>query len=290
MDGPRARARTRAEGARAGGPRAGSGARRAGRAAADRRGTGAATKRPSVLAAALAARRSPSPPWAQPPSSCATSRPGSRLQPNSVAVIDPTTTTSPASSRSGSGPARSPPAEARSGSGTLDDKTLQRVDPGSRTVAKTFTLGATPTGVAFGDDAALGRAWADGTGVTRSIPSSTARRHLRCRPDPAALDGCRRVRRGRACGPSSATRRSARIDPGTAIREWTVRRTRGRRPSSRAAARSGSSASANSTVYRYSPETFLEGPIGRASVARRSTGDRLRPRLRLGHQRDATTS
>ena len=37
--------------------------------------------------------------------------------------------------------------------GTASSKTLQRVDPGT-SVAETFSLGATPTGVAFGADAA----------------------------------------------------------------------------------------------------------------------------------------
>ena len=30
--------------------------------------------------------------------------------------------------------------------------------------------------------------------------------------------------------------------------------------------------SADSTVYRFSPDTFLAGPLGRTSVGRRSTG------------------
>ena len=48
--------------------------------------------------------------------------------------------------------------------------------------------------------------------------------------------------------------------------------------------------SGDSTVYRFNPATFLTGPIGRASVGRRSTGDRLRARGGLGHAAAATTS
>ena len=193
---------------------------------------------------------------------------GITAPPNSVAVIDPgsdrVTGVVPVGVRPG-------PVAVGGGAvwvGTLDDKTLQRVAPGSRTVAETVALGATPTGVAYGDDAV----WiAHGlTGQVSRIDPELGGATLfevaqtRLRSTGAIAYGADAA--WTVFGDSTF----GRIDAGSGRLEWDYA---GPRPS--AVAEGGGSVwvvnAGDSTVYRYNPGTFLEGPIGRASVARRST-------------------
>ena len=71
--------------------------------------------------------------------------------------------------------------------GSLDEGTLAARRSGARTVAQTFSLGATPTGLAYG----AGAVWvAHGlTGeVSRVDPQLGGMERVRRRPDTAALD------------------------------------------------------------------------------------------------------
>ena len=188
------------------------------------------------------------------------------VPPNSLAVIDPATNDVTGVVPVGVGPG---PIAAGGGSlwvGTLD-KTLQRVDPDALAVAKTFSLGATPTGVAFGGDAA----WA-AHGLTGQVS----------RVDPQ-LEGVTKTQVAQtrllstgavAYGPGAVwsvfgDTTFGRIDPATGdLVEWTYARSR---PS--AVVEGGGyvwvAGLGNSTVYRYAPETFLDGPIGRANIGGR---------------------
>ena len=190
------------------------------------------------------------------------------VPPNSLAVIDPATNDVTGVVPVGAGPG---PIAAGGGSlwvGTLD-KTLQRVDPDALAVAKTFSLGATPTGVAFGGDAAwvahgltgeVSRVDPQLEGVTKTQVAQT-----RLLSTGAVAYGAGAV--WSVFGDTTF----GRIDPATGdLAEWTYA------PSRPSAVVEGGgyvwvASLGNSTVYRYAPETFLEGPIGRAGIGGRST-------------------
>jgi YVTN family beta-propeller protein len=164
------------------------------------------------------------------------------------------------------------PVSAGSGSiwvGNLEDKSLTRIDPASRAVVDTISLDATPTGVAFG----AGSVWvAHGlTGqLSRLDPQlggirtfDVARTELRSVVGAVAfgVDAVWAVY-------SDAT--FARLDPAS---ERLRRTFAGSRPT--AVVEGGGAvwivSSGDSTVYRFTPATFLAGPIGRTNVGRRST-------------------
>ena len=84
---------------------------------------------------------------------------------------------------------------------------------------------------------------------------------------------------------SSPTRRSAGSIPARAGSSWLYT------PSRPSAVAEGGGAvwvvsAGDSTLYRFNPETFLEGPIGRAGVGGPLDVNRVWSRLRLGHQRE----
>jgi YVTN family beta-propeller protein len=191
------------------------------------------------------------------------------VPPNSVAIVDPethrVTGVVPVGVRPG-------PLAAGGGAvwaGNLDDKTLTRIAPGSRTAVETISLGATPTGVAFGGGAVWVAQGLTGT-VVRVEPKLGGVTSF-----PAAQTAMRSISGAVAYGDDAVwtvfgDATFGRIDPRSGRFEWLFA---GSRPS--AVVEGGGAvwvvSSADSTVYRFSPATFLDGPIGRASVGRRST-------------------
>jgi serine/threonine-protein kinase len=195
------------------------------------------------------------------------------VEPNWVAVIDPRTNevvdavpagTEPGPIASGGG------AIWVGNAGNVDGKSVTRIDPSTRKVVETIALDATPTGVAFGH----GYLWvAHGlTGqVTRIDPAFYGKK---------TIDDVAKTRFASAGAIDAGDdavwavfgdATLARIDPGSS----TVDRTdAGVRPT--AVVEGGGwlwvVSSADSTVYRFSPDTFLVGPIHRATVGRRSAG------------------
>ena len=189
--------------------------------------------------------------------------------PNSVAVIDPGLNRVTGVVPVGVEPGPVAVGDGAVWVGTLDDKTLQRVDPGSRTVAKTFTLDATPSGVAYGDDAVWIAHGLTGQ-VSRIDPELGGSTAFEVAQTSLRSMGAIAYGAGAAWTVFSDST-FGRIDPGSGRLE---RAYAGPRPS--AVTEGGGWVwvvnAGNSTVYRYSPETFLEGPIGRVeSVGRRST-------------------
>jgi YVTN family beta-propeller protein len=187
--------------------------------------------------------------------------------PNSLAVIDPET-----NDVTGVVPVGIAPGPVAFGGdalwvGTLD-KTLQRVDPDSLAVAKTFSLGATPTGVAFGGDAAWVAHGLTGK-VSRIDPELAGVTEITVAQTRLLSTGAIAYGVGAVWSVFGDTT-FGRIDPVTGRLEWTYAPGR---PT--AVVEGGGSvwvvSLGNSTVYRYAPATFLEGPIGRASVGGRST-------------------
>ncbi len=190
------------------------------------------------------------------------------VPPNSLALIDPdsdrVTGVVPVGIRPG-------PVAVGGGAvwvGNLDDKTLQRVDPATRAVEETRPLAATPTGVAFGG----GAVWV-AHGLTGSVS--------RIDPDlggvtPIEVAQTRLRSSGAIAYGSDAAwtvfgdSTFGRIDPHSGRLEWLYW---GSRPS--AVVEGGGAvwlvSTGDSTVYRFAPATFLEGPIGRAGVGGRST-------------------
>ena len=198
---------------------------------------------------------------------------GITVEPNSVAVIDPKTNavvdavsagTEPGPITSGGG------AVWVGNAGNVTGKSVTRIDPRSRKVVETIPLDATPTGVAFGH----GHLW-----VAHGLTGQVAR------IDPAfygkdTIDDVAKTRFA-SVGAIAAGNDAvwavfgdatlARIDP----KSMDVQQTdAGLRPTG--VVEGGGwlwvLSSANFFVYRFSPDTFLTGPLDRASVGRGSTG------------------
>jgi len=192
------------------------------------------------------------------------------VPPNSVAVIDPATNeviaTVPAGIRPG-------PIASGGGSiwvGNLDGRSLTRIDPAARGVADTISLAATPTGVAFGARAVwvahgltgqLSRVDPELGGVTTL---DVARTSIRSASSAVAVGAG-------AVWTVYADATLGRVDPASERVETTFA---GSRPT--AVVVGGGSvwilSSGDSTVYRFNPGTFRQGPLGRSNVGRRSTG------------------
>ena len=198
---------------------------------------------------------------------------GITVEPNWVAVIDPKTNdvvdavpagTEPGPITSGGG------AVWVGNAGNVDGRSVTRINPRSRKVVETIALDATPTGVAFGH----GSLW-----VAHGLTGQVAR------IDPEfygkkTIDDVAKTKFASA-GAIDAGNDAvwavfgdatlARIDP----RSSNVERTdAGLRPTG--VVEGGDwlwvVSSANSTVYRFSPDTFLAGPLGRVPVGRQPTG------------------
>ena len=193
------------------------------------------------------------------------------VEPNWVAVIDPKTDHVVSAVPAGVEPG---PITFGGGAvwvGNLDDKSVTRIDPASRKVVHTMPIDATPTGVAFGH----GKLWvAHGhTGQVTWIDPELGGRDT--------IDDVAKTKFGSSLGAVAAGTTAvwavfgdatlANIDPKSSDFEQTDV---GLRPTT--VVEGGGSlwvvSSADSTVYRFSPDTFLAGPLGRTSVGRRSTG------------------
>ncbi len=193
------------------------------------------------------------------------------VEPNWVAVIDPKTNEvlEPV-------PAGVEPGPIAFGGdavwvGNLGGKSVTRIGPASRKVVETIAIDATPTGVAFGH----GKLWvAHGhTGQITWIDPELGGRET--------IDDVAKTRFGSSLGAVAAGTTDvwavfgdatlARIDPNSSDVERTDA---GLRPT--AVVEGGDSlwvvSSADKVVYRFSPDTFLAGPLGRFSVGRGSTG------------------
>jgi YVTN family beta-propeller protein len=193
------------------------------------------------------------------------------VEPNWVAVIDPKTNdvvkTVPAGVEPG-------PITFGGGAvwvGNLAGKSVTRIDPASRTFVETIPLDRTPTGVAFGH----GKLWvAHGhTGQVTWIDPELGGRET--------IDDVAKTRFGSTAGAVDAGATDvwavfgdatlARVDPTSSDVEPTDV---GVRPTG--VVEGGDwlwvVSSGNKTVYRFSPDTFLAGPLHRFSVGRGSTG------------------
>ena len=208
------------------------------------------------------------------------------VEPNWVAVIDPKTNdvvravpagTEPGPITSGGG------AVWVGNAGNVDGKSVTRINPRTRKVVETVALDATPTGVAFGH----GYLW-----VAHGLTGQVAR------IDPEfygkkTIDDVAKTKFGSSDGAVAAgtvwvwavfrDATLARIDPTSSNVERTDA---GVRPT--AVVEGGGSlwvaSSGNSTVYRFNPDTFQAGPLGRSSVGQTVDRDRLWPRRRLGDE------
>ena len=192
------------------------------------------------------------------------------VQPNSVAIIDPASNEVVGAVAVGNRPGPLAAGGQAVWAGNLDGTSLTRIDPETRTVLDTVALPATPTGVAF----AAEHVWAAHglTGeLTRLDPElgGTETRDVagtRLRRSVGAVAG----------GPSGVwavygDATLAHVDPATLQFEGTFA---GSRPT--AVVEGGGSvwvvSGGDSTVYRFNPPTFLNGPIDSTNVGRRSTG------------------
>ena len=196
---------------------------------------------------------------------------GLMVEPNWVAVIDPKTNEVLEPVPAGVEPG---PIAFGGGAvwvGNLAGKSVTRIDLASRKVVDTIPLDATPTGVAFGH----GKLWvAHGhTGQAAWIDPELGGRET--------IDDVAKTRFGSSLGAIATGTTDvwavfgdatlARIDPKSSAVERTDA---GLRPT--AVVEGGDSlwvvSSADKVVYRFSPDTFLAGPLGRFSVGRGSTG------------------
>ena len=143
----------------------------------------------------------------------------------------------------------------------------------------------TPTGLAVGDGAVWVAHGLRGQ-VSRVDPqfNRVTRRHRRCDPT-GSRTGAVAVGGGSVWAASSATRRSRSIDPtdarvaASALCRWQCRR---RSWSGRDAVWVANSG--DSTVERFNPATFEEGPVRTISVGRQANGHCLRRGSRLGRE------
>ena len=193
------------------------------------------------------------------------------VEPNWVAVIDPKRDDVVGAVPAGIGPG---PITVGGGAvwvGNLDDKSVTRIDPTSMKVVKTITLDKTPTGVAFGH----GKLWvAHGhTGQVTWIEPELG--------GTETIDDVAKTEFGSSAGAVDAGATDvwavfgdatlARVDPTASDVE---RIDVGVRPTG--VVEGGGwlwvVSSGNKTVYRFSPDTFLAGPLHRFSVGRGSTG------------------
>ena len=196
------------------------------------------------------------------------------VEPNWVAVIDPKTNDVVDAVPAGTEPG--PITFGRGAvwvgnAGNVEGRSVTRINPTSRKVVETIPLDATPTGVAFGH----GHLW-----VAHGLTGQVAR------IDPAfygaeTIDDVAKTKFGSSEGAVAAGAEAvwavfgdatlARIDPKSSDFERTDA---GLKPT--AVVEGGGSvwvvSSGNSTVYRFRPDTFLAGPLGRATVGSRSTG------------------
>ena len=193
------------------------------------------------------------------------------VEPNWVAVIDPKT-----DDVVGAVPAGVEPGPITFGGGAvwvgnLAGKSVTRIDPASRKVVDTIAVDRSPTGVGFGH----GRLWvAHGhTGQVTWIDPELGGRET--------IDDVAKTKFGSSLGAVAAGNTNvwavfgdatlASIDPKSSDVERTDV---GLRPT--AVVEGGGwlwvVSSADSTVYRFSPATFLAGPLGRQAVGSRSTG------------------
>jgi YVTN family beta-propeller protein len=193
--------------------------------------------------------------------------------PNQVAVIDPETNRVVEAVQVGTRPG---PIAAGVGSvwvGNLDDKTVTRIDDRRRTLIRTIPLdNRTPTGLAFGFDAvwvAHGRlgqvSQIDPQYNEVSSPIDVGGTAFGSPNGVIAVD---RDSVWAAFGDSTL----ARIDP---VAARVAEQTRAGQLPAGIAVDSGSvwvANSGDSTVMRYSPETFTEAPLRTFSVGRRPTG------------------
>lgn len=194
-----------------------------------------------------------------------------RVQPNWVAIVDPER-----NAVVDAVPAGIRPGPIAAGGGDVwaanqDGASLTRINPVSRTVTATISLAATPTGVAFGG----GRIWV-AHGLTGQVS----------RIDPqlggvTLLDVARTKLRSAAGAVAFGTGAAWAVFGDATLARIDARSTRvettfaGAKPT--AVVEGGGSvwvvSSADSTVYRFAPATFLTGPIGRGTnVGRRSVG------------------
>jgi YVTN family beta-propeller protein len=195
------------------------------------------------------------------------------VQPNHVGVVDPETNEIVAEIQVGLRPG---PVAAGGGFvwvGNLDDQTLTKVDPGTRTHAGTIPLERrTPTGVAVGS----GSVW-----VAHGVRGGVSRVDLEFNELSAPVEVG-----GTAFGSPNGTvtvdlgsvwvvfgdSTLARLDPGTGR---VLESTRAGIQPAGIASGFGSiwvSNSGEATVYRYNPSTFVEGPIQTTAVGTRPTG------------------
>jgi len=198
---------------------------------------------------------------------------GITVEPNSVAVIDPKANNVVDAVSAGTEPG---PITAGGGAvwvgnaGNVTGKSVTRINPRSRKVVETIPLDATPSGMAFGHRYLWVAHGLTGQ-VTRIDPAFYGKRTI----DDVAKT--RFASSGAIAAGNDAVwavfgdATLARIDP----RSGRVQQTdAGLRPT--AVVEGGGwlwvVSSADSTVYRFSPDTFLAGPLGRASVGSRSTG------------------
>ena len=192
------------------------------------------------------------------------------VRPNGVGIIDPKTNEVVDAVQAGIRPG---PITADGGSvwaANVDDGSVTRIDPTTRKVVDTIEVDATPTGVAFGH----GSLWvAHGlTGEVTRIDPELGGRETFDDVAKTAFASSGAVDAGETgvwvvFGDATL----ARIDPDSGAVERTDA---GLRPTG--VVEGGGwlwvVSSANSTVYRFSPDTFLAGPLGRASVGSRSAG------------------
>ncbi len=193
------------------------------------------------------------------------------VEPNWVAVIDPKTNKILEPVPAGVEPG---PIAFGGGAvwvGNLAGKSVTRIDPASRKVVDTIALDATPTGVAFGH----GKLWvAHGhTGQVTWIDPELGGRET--------IEDVAKTKFGSSLGAVAAGTTDvwavfgdatlASIDPKSNDFEQTDA---GARPT--AVVEGGDSlwvvSSSDKFVYRFSPATFLAGPLGRFSVGDGSTG------------------
>jgi YVTN family beta-propeller protein len=192
------------------------------------------------------------------------------VEPNSVAIIDPASNEVVGAVAVGNRPGPLAAGGQAVWAGNLDGASLTRIDPKTRDVLDTVALTATPTGVAF----AAEHVWAAHgfTGeLTRLDPQLGGKKTL-----DVAGTRLRRSVGAVAAGPSGVwavygDATLAHVDPRTLRVEGTFA---GSRPT--AVVEGGGSvwvvSSGDSTVYRFNPPTFLNGPINETNVGRRSTG------------------
>lgn len=194
------------------------------------------------------------------------------VPPNSIGVIDPKTNRVVAVVHAGG--IRPGPVAVGAGSlwvGNIEDKTLTRIDLATRRVVKTIPLGATPTGIAYGAGAVWVVHGLRGR-LTRVDPQFYGKKSIKVTGNPIYFSTAGVVVDAGVVWTVFGDSTLARVEPSSLRKVGST--LAGQGPAGIAAG-SGSiwvANSGDSSVQRFDPTTFKQGPLDQRGVSRTPSG------------------